>query len=81
MTLLEALKTNLPFRRPSWVDTDDAYVWVQYNPDYADFEWADENGVCTGNTVGDLKQILLQNPNADDYEVYRRLTAVEEGGR
>lgn len=69
MRLVDAIKSNKPFRRPSWVEPDDEFQWVIYNSDCGDFEWADNNGKPTGNTFGGLLQLAAgENEEATDYE-------------
>lgn len=69
MTLIDAIASNKPFRRPSWVLPDDEFQWVVYNFN-GDFEWANDDGTPSGNVFGDIYNIITQNPVAsNDYEI------------
>lgn len=70
MKLVEAIRSGKAFRRPRWVDSDDEFQWIQYNPKDNDFEWADNTGKCSGNVFGGIDAFLVcSDDEAEDYEV------------
>ena len=70
MTLIQAIRSNEPFRRPSWVDENSEYKWVVYNEKYDMFDWANDDGTSSDNVFGDLQSLVSNNHlDANDYEV------------
>lgn len=68
--ILVALQSRRPFRRPSWVEPEDEFQWVTYNPEYGNFDWATDDGKPSGNIFGDLYNLICgDNGDAQDYEI------------
>lgn len=70
MTLTQAIRSNKPFRRPSWVEQDSEYKWIVYNEEYDMFDWAEDDGTSSDNVFGDIQSLVSDNDfDANDYEV------------
>lgn len=69
MTLIEAILSGKPFRRPKWVKPDDEFQWVILNPEDNYFDWADEDGKLSGNVFASLEMIVKDNDEVIDYEI------------
>ncbi len=72
MRLVEAIKSNLPFRRPSWIEENDEFKWVILSSEDTYFDWCKEDGIPSGNVFGSLEDIARDNPDdPEDYEVFK----------
>lgn len=69
MKLIEAILSSKPFRRPSWVNSEDLFQWVIINHADGYFDWAEDTGEPSGNVFGSLEQIVQQNGEVEDYEI------------